>query len=164
MLSLCLALGGSFVIIGAELDANPTGIIFSILSAILYSAYILISSKVVKPGTGIQSSAFIVLGAAVVYGMINLFLGFTPPTQTSGVVSVAMIAMISTVLAFWSFFTGMEKTGPSTAALVSTLEPVVTVLSSAIILSERITINIIIGGGLVLAALLITAIPSKKVD
>ncbi|MDO5690081.1 MAG: DMT family transporter [Tissierellia bacterium] len=164
VLSLCLALGGSFVIIGAELDANPTGIIFSILSAILYSAYILISSKVVKPGTGIQSSAFIVLGAAVVYGMINLFLGFTPPTQTSGVVSVAMIAMISTVLAFWSFFTGMEKTGPSTAALVSTLEPVVTVLSSAIILSERITINIIIGGGLVLAALLITAIPSKKVD
>lgn len=164
VISLCLALIGAFVIIGAEFHANPTGIVLSVLSAVFYSVYILISSQVVKAGTGIQSSAFIMLGAAVVYGIMNLFLGFTPPTQINGLVAVAMIALISTVLAFWSFFTGMEKTGPSTAALVSTLEPVVTVLSSVIILSEKITVNIIAGGCLVLAALIVTALPSKEVE
>ena len=81
--SLCLALCGAFVIIGAEFNANPTGIILSVLSAVFYSAYILISSKVVKSGTGIQSSAFIMLGSTVVYGIINLFLGYTPPAQCS---------------------------------------------------------------------------------
>lgn len=164
VISLCLALIGAFVIIGAEFHANPTGIILSVLSAVFYSVYILISSQVVKTGTGIQSSAFIMLGAAVVYGIMNLFLGFTPPTQINGLVAVAMIALISTVLAFWSFFTGMGKTGPSTAALVSTLEPVVTVLSSVIILSEKITVNIIAGGCLVLAALTVTALPSKEAE
>lgn len=58
----------------------------------------------------------------------------------------------------------MEKTGPSTAALVSTLEPVVTVLSSVIILSEKITVNIIAGGCLVLAALIVTALPSREAE
>lgn len=164
VISLCLALIGAVVIIGAEFHANPTGIVLSILSAVFYSVYILISSQVVKAGMGIQSSAFIMLGAAVVYGIMNLFLGFTPPTQINGLVAVAMIALISTVLAFWSFFTGMEKTGPSTAALVSTLEPVVTVLSSVIILSEKITVNIIAGGCLVLAALIVTALPSKEAE
>ena len=109
VISLCLALIGAFVIIGAEFHANPTGIVLSVLSAVFYSVYILISSKVVKAGAGIQSSAFIMLGAAVVYGIMNLFLGFTPPTQINGLVAVAMIALISTVLAFWAFFTGMEK-------------------------------------------------------
>lgn len=164
VISLCLALIGAVVIIGAEFHANPTGIVLSILSAVFYSVYILISSQVVKAGMGIQSSAFIMLGAAVVYGIMNLFLGFTPPTQINGLVAVAMIALISTMLAFWSFFTGMEKTGPSTAALVSTLEPVVTVLSSVIILSEKITVNIIAGGCLVLAALIVTALPSKEAE
>lgn len=164
VISLCLALIGAFVIIGAEFHANPTGIVLSVLSAVFYSVYILISSQVVKAGMGIQSSAFIMLGAAVIYGIMNLFLGFTPPTQINGLVAVAMIALISTVLAFWSFFTGMERTGPSTAALVSTLEPVVTVLSSVIILSEKITVNIIAGGCLVLAALIVTALPSKEAE
>lgn len=96
------------------------------------------------------------LGAAVVYGIINLFLRLQPPTGWNGVVSIGLLALVTTVLAMWSFFTGMAITGPSTAALVSTLEPVVTVLSSVLILSEELTVNIITGGCLALAALIVT--------
>ena len=54
------------------------------------------------------------------------------------------------------------RPGPSTAALVSTLEPVVVVVCSVLILSEKLTVNVIIGGCLVLAALVATALPGKK--
>ncbi len=111
---------------------------------------------------GIQSSAFIMLGAAAVYGVLNLFLGFHPPTQGSGVVSVLCLSLVSTVLAMWAFFTGMARTGPSTAALVSTLEPVVTVFSSVLLLSEKLTAHFIVGGCLVLAAQLITSFPAEN--
>ena len=56
----------------------------------------------------------------------------------------------------------MDKTGPSTAALVSTLEPVVTVISSIVFLKEKMTVNIIIGGALVITSLISTVIPSRK--
>lgn len=162
VIALCLALGGACIIIGAEFQSNLIGIILSVLAALFYSSYIVISSKVVKAGMGIQSSAFITFGAAVIYGIMNLFMGFSPPTQFDGFMAVAMIAMISTVLAFWSFFTGIEKTGPSTASLVSILEPVVTVLASAIILSEKITSNILFGGCLVIISLIVTMLPTRK--
>ena len=46
-------------------------------------------------------------------------------------------------------------------SLVSTLEPVVTLVASVVILSEPITINLILGGGLVVASLLITILPQR---
>ena len=159
--ALVLALVGAFVIIGTEFRASPVGIILSILCAVFYTAYILASARIVKAGTEIQSSAFIMLGAAAVYGGINLCLGFSPPAEWRGVVSVGLLALVSTVLAMWTFFTGMARTGPSTAALVSTLEPVVTVFSSAVILSEKLTVHVVIGGCLVLAALIVTSLPAK---
>lgn len=162
VLALCLALVGAFVIAGNEFHASPTGIVLSLACAVFYSSYILTSSRIVKAGMGIQSSAFIMLGAAAVYGVLNLFLGFHPPTQGSGVVSVLCLALVSTVLAMWAFFTGMARTGPSTAALVSTLEPVVTVFSSVLLLSEKLTAHVIVGGCLVLAALLITSVPAEN--
>ena len=105
--------------------------------------------RLVKAGMGIQSSAFIMLGAAAVYGVLNLFLGVHPPTRGSGVVSVLCLALVSTVLAMWAFFTGMARTGPSTAAMVSTLESVVTVFSSVLLLSEKLMVHVLIGGCLV---------------
>jgi drug/metabolite transporter (DMT)-like permease len=162
ILSLVLALVGAFIIIGGDFQANLTGILLSTGAALIYTAYILVSSRVVKEGMGIQSSAFIMIGAAFVFGMMNIFTGFTPPAQMTGYVAVILTALISTVLALWTFFAGMEKTGPSTASLISTLEPVVTVLASAFILSEKLMVNIIIGGCLIITALLVTLIHKKE--
>ena len=159
--SLCLALVGAFVIIGTKLSAGAVGIILAVLAAVFYSVYILVSSRVVKDGQGIQSSAFIMLGATIVYGVINLFVGFQPPTAPAGYAAVLLIAFVSTVAAFWAFFTGMEITGPSVASLVSTLEPVVTVIASVVILSEPLTANLLVGGVLVLSSLVVTMLPGK---
>lgn len=159
--SLCLALGGAFVIIGTKISASAVGIVLAIMSALIYSAYILVSSRVIKNGQGIQSSAFIMLGATIVYGIINIFTGFNPPAASSGYIAVALISIVSTVIAICSFFTGMEITGPSVASLVSSFEPVVTVTASVLILSEPLTANLIIGGSLVLSSLAVTMQPGK---
>ena len=161
VVALFLALLGAFVIIGAKFNAGAMGIILALMSAVFYSIYILVSSKVVKEGQGIQSSAFIMLGATVVYGVLNIFVGFEPPTQFSGFIAIVLIALVSTAVAFWAFFTGMEITGPSVASLVSTLEPVVTVIASVVILSEPLTSNLAIGGILVLGSLIVTALPNR---
>jgi len=162
ILALVFALTGAVVIIGTKGHAKSIGIILAVASAIIYSAYILISSKVIKAGMEVQSSTFIMLGAAIVYGIMNLISGFSAPENIKGISAVVMIALISTVLAFWSFFTGLEKIGPTLTSLVSILEPVVTVFSSILILSEKVTVNIIIGGILVMVSLLVILIPKSK--
>ena len=161
LVALVLALRGAFLIVGSEFDSSRTGILLSLLCALIYSVYILISSRIVKPGMGMQSSAFIMLGVAVVYGVLALAEGFTPPQQASGYVGIALLAVVSTAFAFWTFLEGLERIGPSDAALVSTTEPVVVVLASVIILAEPITLKTLIGGCLVLAALIITSLQAK---
>lgn len=162
-LALVLALGGAAVIIGSQWQANPLGLVLGALAAVFYTAYILISSRFVKGESGVQSSAFIMLGAAVVYGAANLILGFEPPAGAEGWTAVLLIALVSTALAFWSFFAGMEQTGPTAASLISTLEPVVTVVFSALILREAIGLNTVVGGALVLGAVIVTALPEGRV-
>lgn len=158
ILSLVLALSGAFLIVGSEFQSGWMGILLSVLCAVFYSIYILISSRVVKPGKGMQSAAFIMAGVAAVYGVLACIEGFALPSRFSGYVGAVLLALVSTALAFWTFFAGMEKIGPSAAALVSTTEPLVVVLSSVLILSEPITLKIVIGGCLVLSALVVTAL------
>ena len=155
LLSLILAMGGAFIIIGAEFNGNPKGIILALSASVIYTFYILINSRVVRKGMGVQSSAFIMLGAAVGYGIITMFTGFTIPANGNGYLAVVLIALVSTVLAFWALLTGMQTTGPSKATLISTIQPVVTVLMSVLVLSEPITANVILGGCLVLAGLIL---------
>lgn len=154
--ALALALGGAFVVSMGELDANLLGAGLALLSALSYTVYIILNSRAVKEGQGIQATAFIILGAAIVFGLAIPFVGFQPPSGAEGWASIVAIALVSTVFAFWAFLTGLEKVGASTTAIVSTLEPVVAVLCSVLFLSEPLTINIVVGGVLVLAALLVS--------
>jgi len=153
VVSLALALSGAFIIVGGEFTSSPVGIILALLASVIYTFYLLINSRIVKKGMGVQSSAFIMLGAASVFGIINIFTGFTVPSNSNGYLAVVLIALISTVLAFWALLTGMEMTGPSKATLISTIQPVVTVIMSVLVLSEPVTYRIIIGGCLVVSAL-----------
>ncbi|MCJ7568585.1 MAG: DMT family transporter, partial [Anaerolineales bacterium] len=59
---------------------------------------------------------------------------------------------LSTILALGTFLAGMQRVGPTTASLLSTLEPVFTVLLAIVFLGEFLTTIQTVGGGLVLAA------------
>ncbi|MCD1147469.1 DMT family transporter [Peptoniphilus sp. KCTC 25270] len=48
------------------------------------------------------------------------------------------------------------------AALISTLEPVVTVLVAIVFLGDPLEVRVLLGGALVLSALFLTMAPSKK--
>jgi drug/metabolite transporter (DMT)-like permease len=68
-----------------------------------------------------------------------------------------MLGMVvfSTIIAITTFLAGLEIVGPTNAAMLSTLEPVVTVLLAAWLFGERLTSITLIGGGLILAAVIV---------
>jgi drug/metabolite transporter (DMT)-like permease len=75
-------------------------------------------------------------------------LGFPP----AGWLWLACIAVISTVAAMLTFFAGLRRTGPSTAAILSTFEPVVTTVLAAAVLGESLSPVQLAGAVLVLSA------------
>ena len=162
VLSLVLATAGAFIIMGGNLDGEPLGLLLALLSALVYTTYIFYSAKFLRPGVGAQSSAYMMVGNAVTYGIISLFVGFDPPRTSPGLIGLVLITLLSTIVAFWAYMEGLGRLGPTKTSLVSLLEPLLTVLFSVIILGEALTKDILIGGCLVMASLFITVRASHK--
>ena len=162
LLALLCASAGCILVIGLSGKGDWKGIALALGAACVYSLYIIISSQVVGTRTAMASSALIILSASLSYCCIALFKGVSMPQTASGVVATLAIAFFSTVVAFWSFFAGLGIIGSAKASLVSTLEPLVTVLSAVLFLGESLTISIITGGFLIVAGLVISALPGRQ--
>ena len=154
-LALLFALIGTVLTIGPVGGGQPLGIVLGLGAAFIYSIYILVGSKITKPGTAIQSSTVIITSAAVVFGVLIAIRGASFPTTFFGWSSASALALISTVLAIVTFLAGLERVGPTNAATLSTIEPVVTVVLAALILDESITPLRILGGLMILIAVII---------
>jgi drug/metabolite transporter (DMT)-like permease len=77
------------------------------------------------------------------------------PASGSGWLGIAGIVLIATVIPVATFLAGLERIGPTNAAMLSTLEPVVTVLLAAWIFEERLRAIVMLGGGLILVAVIL---------
>ena len=150
---------------GADLgfaQADPLGVLLIIGSALWYSIYIVTSDRVVhRPGAWL-STAWISLGASfsfTFFGGLAGFLDFHLSTQALGI--ILTMVLLSTILALGTFFAGMRIVGPTAASLLSTLEPVFTVILAMFLLSERLSTAQLLGGGFVLAAVVLLALPEN---
>ncbi len=145
---------------GAALTVNPQGgqllgIVYAVLAATVYSVYIIIGAGIMKQVSAIQSSLVIFTSAAAVYGTLTIANGAHFPASSSGWWSMAGIVIMATVIPVTTFLTGLERIGPTNASLLSTLEPVVTVLLAAWLFGERLAPITLVGGALILVAVVV---------
>jgi len=155
-LVLC-SVGAGLTVGGGE--GSPLGIALGVAAAVIYSIYIVVGARVTAGVNAIATTTVICTAAAVVYvtvGILRTGAGVPPqfPGDAGGWLALIAIALVSTVLAILTFFAGLQRLGASKASMLSTLEPVVTVLLAAMLLGEHIGATQAIGGGLILAGVL----------
>jgi drug/metabolite transporter (DMT)-like permease len=153
-LALGLALVGLALTVGPE-GGQLLGILLAIAAAAIYSVYILIGTQVVKQVSAIQSSTVIFGSAGAASGLLMLASGPHWPSSRSGWVTIGAIVVIATVVPVVTFLLGLERIGPTNAALLSTLEPAVTVFLAATLLGESLKPLSLFGGGLILLAVVL---------
>jgi drug/metabolite transporter (DMT)-like permease len=147
-------------LVGAALTVDPKGgqllgVVMIIAAALVYSVYIVVGANVMKHVTAFQSSAVVFMSAGAVYGMLTFGNGVNLPQSNTGWLAMLGMIVFSTIIAITTFLAGLEIVGPTNAAMLSTLEPVVTVLLAAWLFGERLTPITLLGGGLILAAVII---------
>jgi drug/metabolite transporter (DMT)-like permease len=97
----------------------------------------------------------IFVAAAVGNGVLMLVTGPHLPASGRGWAAISGLVVITTVLPVIAFLAGLKRIGPTTAAMLSTLEPVVTVLLASWWLHETLNLVTLLGGGLILLAVLL---------
>jgi drug/metabolite transporter (DMT)-like permease len=145
---------------GAILTANPQGgqwlgIFLALAAALIYSIYIVIGAGVMKKVSPLQSSTIIFASASLVYGAITSIHGAQWPSSQTGWLAIAGLTLIATVIPVATFLAGLKRIGPTNAAMLSTLEPLVTVLLAALLFGELLQPLTLLGGVLILVGVLL---------
>ena len=153
-LALGLALVGTALTVGPA-GGQALGTLLAVTAAAIYSVYIIVGTHVMKHVSAIQSSAVIFTAAGVTSGVLMVVNGPRLPATGAGWTAITSIVLIATVLPVVAFLSGLERIGPTNAAMLSTLEPVVTVLLATWWLNETLKPVTWLGGGLILIAVLL---------
>lgn len=152
-LALGLALMGTALAVG-PLSGQALGVLFAVTSAALYAIYIIIGTDVMKSVSPVQSSAVIFATAGIGNTVLMMVTGPHLPATGRGWAAIAGLVVITTLIPVVAFLAGLKRIGPTNAAMLSTLEPVVTVVLASWLLHEMLTPVTLLGGGLILTAVL----------
>ena len=125
-------------------------------AALVYSAYILVSQGIAARLRPRVLSALVCTGAAA---SPDRRLGAARRAAPGEVTAagwgwLACLALVSTVAAIGLFFAGLRRVGPTTASILATVEPLVTVLLAFFVFGETLGRRAARGRRLVLAAVL----------
>ena len=138
MAAAVVSLVGIAVVLGAPVDQlDGGGMALAFGAALIYSVYITLGRRVVAEIPAVVTSAFVAAFAALsflLFGSANQSLMFDFSWATWGV--ILGVVVFSTLLAMAAFFAGMERIGATRASILSTVEPVVTIGFSALLLGE----------------------------
>jgi drug/metabolite transporter (DMT)-like permease len=150
-----VAVAGLGVVIGPSAGSGePLGVAFGLGAALVYSGYILLGSRVLEHVDALWASTVIMSTAAVGFLVVYLLTPHRPsfPTTGGGWAAVVAIALVCTVFAGMTFLAGLHRVGPADASTLSTVEPVVSVVLSAIVIGEAVNGWTLVGGAMVLGA------------
>jgi drug/metabolite transporter (DMT)-like permease len=164
--ALALASAGLFLVLaGAGAGAlDPLGTVLGVSAAVIYSTYVLTSAGVAERVGPLLLSALVCTGAATTLTLVGVAGGAVHPGDVSaaGFGWLAGIALVSTVGAISLFFAGLQRVGPTTASILSTAEPLTTVVLAYLAFGESLAPVQLAGGALVLGAVLVLSVPAGR--
>ena len=138
---------------------DPIGAALALAAATVYTTYILTSQGIAGRMSPMVLSALVCTGATVTLTAGAAIVGDLDPgaVTAAGWGWLLSLAVVSTVVAVSLFFAGLKRVGPSSAAILSTAEPVVTVILAFLVFGEVLGPLQLLGGALVILAVLVLA-------
>jgi len=167
VLGVALAVGG----IDAATAPPTEGLLLILASPLLYAVWIILAARHSgerSDRTGQEAddgASASVIGAvmlsstAAVYWFANLAIGHPvlpadiPGDAWPGIIAVALIAGFVSVQAFYA---GAQRVGAAQASLISTVEPLWTIVAAALLYNEHLQPIQLAGGALILAGVLLS--------
>ena len=156
--ALAVVSAGLVLVLASGAGAGePLGVAVGLATAVVYSVYMLVSEGISRRVPPFVLSALVCTGAAVSLTAGSAALGQLRPGEVApaGWAWVACIAVVCTVAALALLFAGLSRVGPTTAAILSTVEPVVTVALAFVVFGEVLGPVQLLGGVVVLAGVLV---------
>ena len=173
VLGVVLAVGG----ISADSAPPVEGLVLIIASPLLYAIWIILAARHsgersdrvgADSGDGASASAIgavMLTSTAAVYWAVTLGIGHPvlpaaiPADAWPGILAVGVLAGFVPVM---TFYAGAQRVGAAEASLISTVEPLWTIVAAAIIYDERLAPVQLAGGALILGGVVLSQTRGRR--
>ena len=163
LLALAGTFAGTVLLLGGISLALGPALLLAIASPVLFTAYILVGARVMAGVPGLTAGTLSLVGSAVSWTIVATATGsFRLPSTPVQWWVVLAIAVIPTMFAITAFLAGLPRVGASRTALLSTVEPVVTVLLAFALLGDRFSPFQFLGALLVLGSVVWLQLPRSR--
>ncbi|MFC4766105.1 DMT family transporter [Effusibacillus consociatus] len=163
-LALLISTVGIGLLVGLSTGTlSVKGILLGASSGLIYSIFILVTRQVGSQVPVLTLTAYMVTGAFFALFAMSLVkgtAGLTPLPPAIGY--IAAIALLSTVAAITLFNASLQLIGATKASILSTFEPVFTVLLAYLFFQEQMSVWQMAGGALILTALFLLQRPASQ--
>jgi drug/metabolite transporter (DMT)-like permease len=159
LIALPLALLGVVLLVAQDLETGSAdGIALCLVSAGVYSVYVLFASRWLKGINSMISSCYILISGAAALTLAHLrSWDRAVETMAASWDLILWTAGIATVVPMILLFWGLNKLRPAEVGLLSTVEPVAGVIIAVTILGEHLTLAQAAGGAIVVGSLIFMA-------
>ena len=172
-LALAIALAGVALAVGNidQAAAPPIeGLVLMVASPLIYSVWIVLAARLggedrddvgSEAGAGVDptvAGAIMLAATAVTYWSSALVLDqpvLPHQIPAAAWVGIAGVGVVSTFVAVQAFYAGAHRIGAARAALVSTVEPIWTIVLASLLFAESLVPLQLVGGAMILAGVVI---------
>lgn len=147
---------------GAGQAVSPRGLAGSLAAALSYAVYTLAAKRLLTGGwsaTGAIGSVFAT--AAVVGAPLLLLVDLSWVRSLSGASMVLWLAVVTVVVAYVLFATGLQTLSASTVSTLTLVEPMTACLLGLLLLDERLSVVGCLGLVVLLAGVVVLARPRR---
>jgi drug/metabolite transporter (DMT)-like permease len=148
---------GTSLTIGPVAGGQTVGVLLGLAAAASYALYIVLSATATAGVGPLSTSAVVMAACGVVYDALAVATGAALPSSVGAWTALAGVTLLGTVVAVAAFFGALALLGPADTAVLSTVEPVVSVAVAGVALGETLSPVQLAGGALVVAAVLVLA-------
>jgi drug/metabolite transporter (DMT)-like permease len=151
VLGLAMGVAGVAALVGLDVQTGGSiAVVALVVTAIGYAlGPIIIATKLQDvPAIGVITTTFIF--NTIVYLPVAILRWPTGPVPTSAWVSVAVLGVVATAIAFLIFFALIAEVGPTRMTVITYINPAVAVALGVLLLDEPFTLGIRVGFPLVL--------------
>lgn len=146
---------------GSKLQLNPLGDLLAVLAALVWACYSLLSRRIAEFGDSILLSTRRIFLYGLLFMIPALFLfrarfDLARLAKLENLLNLLYLGLGASALCFVTWNTAVRELGPVRTSVYIYMTPVITVISSALLLREPLTPLTILGTLLTLAGLLLS--------
>ena len=147
-------------------SVSSTGVALALFAALCQATFILVSGRGFSPMPALQVSGWVILVAVLLTLPLVVLLGDTnalvgPLADSRAWAPVLAGGLAAAAISTTAFVAGIGMIGPSRAAIMMTVEPLVGVALAALLLGEQTTPLQLLGGAAVIVAAVILQVAPR---